>query len=514
VACSIWCFEPNVLAHASLMTPDAHATALGLAACYSFWRWLKKPTWSQAALTGVVLGLAELAKTTLILLYPLWPLMWFGYRWSERRRLSIDTETPDRLSGSRGNMTARDWLREAGMLGVRMAVGLYILNLGYGFEGSLTPLRDLDFVSELFAEEVAGQPTDNGFAKNVGQQVARLNRTKRVANSWLGPLPMPFPKNYLLGIDIQQRDFEDYGRQSYLSGRWRDNGWWYYYLYAVAIKTPLSLWLCAVVVLAASFLRMFTPTRRPICSRRQPIAGQTFRDGCILLFPAIFIFFIVSFKTGFNEHLRYVLPTFPAFFIFISQVVQHNWLTKIGERPYAQSDQVNRQLRTAKERRVGLLYATLVSALGCWFAVSSLWVYPHSLSYFNESIGGPLNGASHLLGSNVDWGQDIRYLAWRLDQQSGVNYAACFTQFPLASVSIHTDGAIPPIVSHGLSQRERARFFVSANLANGMAWTPPGNILVAPSQIRRRIAELCQSPVHDTVGYSMNVYNLPQAKGR
>lgn len=65
-AATIWCFEPNILAHASLITPDAHATALGLAACYTFWRWLKNPTWIQTALTGVVLGLAELAKTTLI----------------------------------------------------------------------------------------------------------------------------------------------------------------------------------------------------------------------------------------------------------------------------------------------------------------------------------------------------------------------------------------------------------------------------------------------------------------
>lgn len=69
LAASIWCFEPNILAHASLITPDAGATTLGLAACYTFWRWLKKPSWSQAALTGVVLGLAELAKTTLILFY-------------------------------------------------------------------------------------------------------------------------------------------------------------------------------------------------------------------------------------------------------------------------------------------------------------------------------------------------------------------------------------------------------------------------------------------------------------
>ena len=74
MACMLWCFSPNILGHASLITADAGSTALGIAACYTFWCWLKKPTWTQAALTGAILGLAELAKTTLILFYPLWPL--------------------------------------------------------------------------------------------------------------------------------------------------------------------------------------------------------------------------------------------------------------------------------------------------------------------------------------------------------------------------------------------------------------------------------------------------------
>lgn len=58
---------------------------------------------------------------------------------------------------------------------------------------------------------------------------------------------------------------------------------------------------------------------------------------------------------------------------------------------------------------------SLIIVLGCWLVTSSLWLYPHSLSYFNEVIGGPLNGPRHLLGSNVDWGQDLRYVKWWLD---------------------------------------------------------------------------------------------------
>jgi hypothetical protein len=43
------------------------------------------------------------------------------------------------------------------------------------------------------------------------------------------------------------------------------------------------------------------------------------------------------------------------------------------------------------------------------------------LSYFNESVGGPLNGPRHLLGSNVDWCQDLRYLKWWTNDHPEVN---------------------------------------------------------------------------------------------
>lgn len=49
---------------------------------------------------------------------------------------------------------------------------------------------------------------------------------------------------------------------------------------------------------------------------------------------------------------------------------------------------------------------------GClfWSAGSSIYCYPHSLSYFNDFVGGPDNGSDHLVDSNLDWGQDLFFL--------------------------------------------------------------------------------------------------------
>jgi hypothetical protein len=385
MACAIWCFEPNILAHASLMTPDAHATSLGLAACYTFWRWLKKPTWSQAALTGIVLGLAELAKTTLILFYPLWPLMWIVYRWPERQ-----------------SMAARDWLREAGMLLARMAIGLYVLNLGYGFESSLKPLGDFRFVSNLFTGDTTSRKDRAGDTEGLSYN--------RFDGTWLTAVPVPFPANYLIGIDLQQYDFEEYGRPSYLRGQWRDHGWWYYYLYAVAIKVPLGLFVLAVFILISrrgGDRRDFPMPAEAPALTRHPLAS--IRDELMLLLPPLVVFAVVSAKTGFNEHMRYVLPCFPFIFIWISSAARNFVDKAVGlavNYPRPGSIAFRRFARP------------LSLALLLWSFASSLWIYPHSLNYFNESIGGPICGPKHLLGSNVDWGQDLFYLKRWIDTRT------------------------------------------------------------------------------------------------
>jgi hypothetical protein len=391
MACAIWCFEPNILAHASLITADAGATALGLAACYTFAQWLKRPTWSQVALTGVVLGLAELAKATLILFYPLWPLMWLFYRWPERSLLAV-----------------HDWLREGAMLMLRMAIGLCILNLGYGFEGTLNPLRNFEFVSDLFIGQELTVERRASILLNFSSPQSEASSPdfpNRFAKTWLGTLPVPFPKNYLLGIDMQQRDFEGYGRPSYLNGVWQNHGWWYYYLYACAIKVPISFWLLGILRLAYRpfFFRGLKTRNDHVPPTRDRYQSNALCDEFILLIPAIVIFAVVSSETAFSEHLRYVLPAFPFFFIWVSG----NCLT------LANAGVSYARLLPASQARLQFAPAVsnpLMGILCCWMTCSSLWIFPHSLSYFNESIGGPLNGPHFLLGSNVDWGQDLIYL--------------------------------------------------------------------------------------------------------
>ncbi len=361
IACSLWCFSPMVLGHASMITADAHATSLGLAACYTFWKWLKEPTWRQAMLTGIVLGLAELSKTTMILFYPLWPLLWIAYRWRERHE-----------------MTLGRWRDEAGMLVLRMAIGIYVLNLGYLGQGSFTQLKDFHFVSKMFC------------AENVSSGVY----SNRFSGSWLGEVPVPFPRNYVLGIDTQQRDFEDFSRPSYLRGEYQRTGWWYYYAYAILVKSPLGTLGLSLLTFVTSVFRFG--------------ATIAWRDTIFLLAPAVVIFVIASMKYGFSHHSRYILPCVPFVLIWISGMAAHictfaTTALTLWHRPKA-------VLSVNWRRGVSsILGLTTVCLLG-WSIVFSLAVYPHSLSCFNELVGGPKRGPEHLLNSNIDWGQDLLFL--------------------------------------------------------------------------------------------------------
>ncbi len=346
LALALWCFCPNILGHGALVTNDVAAASLGLAACYTFWRWLREPTWSETLISGLVLGVAELAKMTLVVFFALWPIMWLVYRW------------PDRHSLGR-----RAWLRELAMLGVRFLVAVYILNVGYAFEGTGTRLGEFKFVSAtLGAEE--------------GDTAVPPGGGNRFAGTWLAGVPVLLPKNYVLGMDLQKRDFEDYRQPSYLRGRFSPQGWWYYYLYALAIKLPLGTW---VLVAMAACARFFIRPRPRL------------RDEFILLCSAVVILVFVSSQTGFSQHMRYVLPAFPFVFVWIGR------------------------LAPAFNRRHWVV-AVVASGALAWSIGSSLWYYPHSLSYFNELAGGPTGGPAHLIHSNVDWGQDLLYLKRWLDE--------------------------------------------------------------------------------------------------
>jgi hypothetical protein len=342
LAATLWCTSPNVLGNAAMITPDAGAASMGVTALYLFRRWLKKPTWTAAICAGLALGIAELTKTTWILLFSLLPALWVMWRCLGRHR-----HAPGDLPAA---LSTRPSAKQLMLI---LLIAVYVVDLGYGFEDSFTQLKHFSFVSNTFGGPSAHDVTGNRFA-----------------NSWLGEIPVPLPANYVRGIDIQRSDFEK-GKASYLRGAQNDRGWWYWYLCALAVKVPVGTWLLAgtAVIAVVRFRRK----------------GADWRDELILVTSSAAILLLVSSQTGFSRYLRYALPIAPFCFIWISQAAR---------------------AITARDKVASVLVAffTVLSV------ASSVSVFPHSLSYFNEFAGGSLHGPDHLLDANIDWGQDLLFL--------------------------------------------------------------------------------------------------------
>ncbi len=471
-ACSLWCFSPMVLGHAALLTPDAHAAALGALACYTFWLWLRTPTWQRAISTGLILGLAELSKTTLILLYPIWPLLWITYRWHERRK-----------------MTWRRWRDEAAMLALRMLIGLYLINLGYLANGSFVPLKQYTFASELFGNSPSGDADRRG-----------LGTGNRFSQSWLGELPVPLPYDYVMGIDTQQRDFENFRRPSYLRGEFQERGWWYYYAYAALIKTPLGTW--ALIGLA-----LYTRWRRVIPS-------ALWRDELIVLAPAAIIFFVVSSKTGFSHHYRYVFPCLPLVMIWTSQVAAV-WSGTAQGFDNRRGWSTWRWCAWRSRGWRSLTTVCLAASIG-----SSLWHFPHSLAYFNEAVGGPRHGADHLINSNIDWGQDLLHLErWIAKQTTGQTVYLAFDDYlnpfdleiaqiapwPIPQSSADDQSVGEPEVPDGY-------YAISVNQLYEFPWPlrqPDGSLYFIDT---RPLQALRGVPPVGWAGYSIRIYSAQQLR--
>jgi len=363
----LWTFSPLILGWGATICPDVHAAAIGIVGLYIFWRWLKVPTWGKAVIAGICLGLLPLTKTTWVIAFPIWLLLWGIWKFRNVRQFAVI-----------------------------LLLGLYMINMGYLFDGSFRQLKDYQFISGT----LTGHEVTKGMAVNVGN---------RFADTWLGHVPVPLPVEFVQGIDTQKIDFER-EIESYARGVWSDRGWWWYYGYVLLLKEPLGV---LGLLLLALFVSIFFRNANASC------ANTTWRDELTVLIPLLAIFIFISSQDGFSIHPRYVVFVLPLLYIFVSKVA----LSRLNKK----------------------WVSGLTAILLAWVVASSLSFYPHSMSYFNELAGKPKNYPQYLLGSNIDWGQDAYALkAWvERNPEAKPLYISYSTPIPLEKLGIESVGAVP-----------------------------------------------------------------------
>lgn len=364
LALFLYVFEPNLLAHSELVTPDAACISFGLMSGYLFWRWLRQPDWSRTVLAGLALGLAVMAKFTWLLLFGLWPLIALFYFFrvpSSVSRKSCDTADAESCHGLAAPLHSvrRNVDLMLKMLAIA-AIALCTINTFYVFDGVGKPLEDYTFNSKLFAGSDGGELAGNRFR-----------------HSWLGKTPMPFPEQFLLGIDLQQKDFESINIPSYFRGAWSDRGFFWYYLYGLLVKVPLPIWAIFAFVCIQRAIDLLRPRSSAA------LTSYSWRDELPLLIPSAALLLTASLQTAYSHHFRYVFASLALILIFLGSALAAN--SRRGQQVFS------------------------ISAL-CLTVIGTLWIYPHQLSYFNELVSTGNANYRPLLGSSCDWGQNLAEL--------------------------------------------------------------------------------------------------------
>ncbi len=321
LALTLYAFDPNLLAHGGLVTTDMGATLFIFATACTLWELGRAaerdaPTLRSSLTAGVLLGLAQLTKVSTLLLLPLSGLV-----------VALGAEHAFRRGGWQA---LRRQLLQAGVLFGSAALVLWA---GYGFQ--LTTVEGL-------------------------------------------PFPLPAGTH----VRIFQSLYAHYeeGHPAFLAGRLSRHGWWWYFPFAFAVKTPLpTLLMTAVTALWALRRRWgWRWLLRPRLRAEQAV------------FALPWLYLLSSLMSSVNIGYRHLLPLLPFLFLGIG-------------------------VSAARHLRGGLSRLVL-AALLAWLAVGTVRVLPYPLTFFNETVGGPEGGYRYLVDSNLDWGQNLWDLAAWMEQ--------------------------------------------------------------------------------------------------
>ena len=262
-------FCPTLIAHAHLATIDAGAAAFMLLALWAFQRFVADPTPRRLLLCGLALGLAELAKLSSLLLYPIFGLLALA-------ALARGDRFP---LWQPGGQSRRPVLGSLAALVVIFALSVGVLDLGYLFQGVGRPLSSFTFHSRFLT---------------------------RIAGVLPGAFPVPVPGPFLDGFDMVQLDSELGEFPSYLFGRWSQEGSVLYYPVTLLFKTPLPLLLAWLL---APFAGLLPGPRRP--------RGELFVafPAALLLVASCLLFHRIAYG------IRYILPVLPLGLIYMGRLV-------------------------------------------------------------------------------------------------------------------------------------------------------------------------------------------------
>ena len=310
--------EPTALGHGALFKNDHAATFTHLLFWYCVWRYWKTPTLRSAMLAGLVAALAILSKLSLLFVIPLLPLLLFARR--------------------------PGW-RALGWTFAAMSACYCLLIATYQFDARVLTTLEIQ-------EAAASQYVPRTFVA-----IAGIFRA------------LPIPPSIWTGI-ITLLSNTSFEMPVYLFGKVWPEGNPFYFVQALAVKVPVSIWILLILGSALTASRVW--------KRSLPGANLFW------ILPG-FLYIALASRVPLQLGVRLILPALP-FGLLICGVALE-WLMKHPARKVA------------------------LPCFAAMLIIESAAIYPHGIGFFNFASGGPNSGSRYLTDSNLDWGQGLGDLA-------------------------------------------------------------------------------------------------------
>ena len=352
---------PPVLGHGALASLDVAAAATILLALYTLQRWINSARLLDAALFGLAAGVAVVTKFSAVpfIGLSLIAVSFVALMLRHAPGRSSGTAAPD-ADVFRGSANLRVWVAGFALAALMTLVPVFLV---YGPR----------------AANPAGVAWRFNWAVSYLLQRPGLDHA---LGALLSHLPLPRELTDLVNGVVAVEAHNDSGHRSYLLGEVRLTGWWYFYLVALAVKTPIPFLAAGVPGIACLAARGWR--------RAEPWA----------LAPLTMTLAILVFACAFsriNIGIRHILILYPFMALGAAWLLHRAW----------------RSVSALHPGPIRLAGAAALMALLAW-QLSSLWrAYPDYLPYFNEAVAHP---AHVLVDSDLDWGQDLYRLEQRAQQ--------------------------------------------------------------------------------------------------
>ena len=348
IALTLYVFCPNILAHGSIAGTDLMAAAAFFISLICYIALIRQVTLIRLVATGSALGVLFTTKLVAFFILPTM-LALLIFRSTDSWSLHLF-----------GRSVTQRWHKSLVLIGIVLILGGYVVGVVwgvYGFQYRDSRGDEISFSNQMETPFISVPVLDWAAAYKV------------------------LPEAYLIAINKMLTT----KNTGYLKGETSYEGWWWYFPYALFVKTPIPSLLCFLFGIGCAAVQV-----RRLSDKSSADVPENVLEWMGMTLSVLF-YSGIAMISSYNVGIRLMLSIYPCMISLVGLSTPHFGKSKI------------------------LRYTLCI--LLVWLGFTFIYQSSDPLSYFNEFVGGSKNGYKHLVDSNLDWGQDLPLLAEYLDER-------------------------------------------------------------------------------------------------